>query len=425
MVWGAGGLVVLLGGFTALSLTRGQAPPPAPPAETTSSPRPSPPAAAVAGKAGPGADPSKLDPLQRQMYWNAQRGADWLYRMNGRDGRFVHGLQPALNAPLEGSHYLRQIGAAYALARAARYLGDERYAARATQALLLLLSDTATDPKDPEVRYPALPSALVNRLGAAGLLVLAVHELPAPKDDLLLASAQLCNYIRRRQRPDGSLAYTEEGDDLKADPEGVNHYPGVALCALTRSLAHRPEPWKLDVVAKAFAYYRPWWRAHKSMAFVPWHAAAYAEAFLRTREKDYAGFVFEMNDWLCGLQYDRLDPQRPFWLGGFMGWADGKPVPEAPHALGAAYAEALVEGCRAAREAGDPSRHQRYGEALVRGLQFVATLQYTTANTQHFADWYQERLLGGFHGSHQDGNLRLDYTQHAVAAMVHYLTHVR
>src|SRR5262249_16850868 len=52
------------------------------------------------------------------------------------------------------------------------------------------------------------------------------------------------------------------------------------------------------------------------------------------------------------------------------------------------------------------------------------TLQYTAGNTQHFAEWYQRELAGAFHASHQDGNLRLDYTQHALGALLHYLTYV-
>jgi vacuolar-type H+-ATPase subunit E/Vma4 len=48
-------------------------------------------------------------------------------------------------------------------------------------------------------------------------------------------------------------------------------------------------------------------------------------------------------------------------------------------------------------------------------------LQYTDANTQHFEEWYRPRLVGGFHASTQDGNLRVDYTQHALSALATYL----
>jgi hypothetical protein len=354
------------------------------------------------------------------MYLSALSGADWLHRANREDGRFVYGYLPAVNLVMEGDHYLRQAGAAFALARAARFTADKNYAARATQAVLTLLSDTSTDPREPDVRCTALPSAVINRLAAAGLLVLAINELPAPQDDLLKQSEQLCNYIRKQQKADGSLACADGADD----PDGVHDYPGEALYGLMRSQQRRPAAWKTDVVRKALAYYRPWWQAHKSMAFVPWQTAAYAEAFLLTKEQPFADFVYEMNDWLCGLQYERLDPRRPLWVGGFMGYADGKPVEGAPDVASSACAEALAEACRVARATGDLVHHRRYHEALERSLQFLTTLQYTEATTQHFADWYRQKLAGGFHASDRDGNLRLDYTQHAVCALVQYLSYV-
>src|SRR5262249_41913343 len=90
----------------------------------------------------------------------------------------------------------------------------------------------------------------------------------------------------------------------------------------------------------------------------------------------------------------------------------------------ATYAESLADACRVARQIGDLPRYQRNRESLERCLQFLTTLQYTDANTQHFADWYRPTLLGAFHASLQDGNLRIDYTQHAVCALMQYLTHV-
>jgi hypothetical protein len=191
-----------------------------------------------------------------------------------------------------------------------------------------------------------------------------------------------------------------------------------------RSQQHRPAPWKTEVVRKALAFYQPWWRAHKNMAFVPWQTAAFTEAALVTKDRAFADFVNEMNDWVCTLQYQQLDPRQPFWVGGFMGWANGQAQPLAPQVNSASYAEGLAQACRVARQTGDVQRYQRYREAIERCLQFLTTLQYTEANAQHFADWYRPVLLGAFHASHQDGDLRIDYTQHAVCALVAYLHHV-
>jgi hypothetical protein len=356
------------------------------------------------------------------MYWSAQRGTDWLCRMNEANGRFRYGCLPALARPMDGDHYLRQAGAAFALARGARLTGNPTHAARARQAVVSLVEETVVDPHDPQVRHVSLPSSVINRLGAAGLLVLAIHELPGPSDDLLQKSEQLCHFIRKQQLATGELSYWDGPEHRQtAEPDGVNYYPGEALYGLMRSQQHRPAAWKTDVVRKALAYYRPWWRAHKNMALVPWQASAYAEAYLLTREQGFADAVYEMADWLCTLQYDRLDPRRLLWCGGFMGWADGKPVDVPPQISSASYAEGLAAAHSVAVAAGDRARTRRYAEALERCLQFLVTLQYTDANTGHFAEWYRPHLVGGFHASHEDGNLRIDYTQHAVCALVQYL----
>jgi hypothetical protein len=417
-------LLLLLIGVT-LSLTYGQDRPSSPSSPSMPpvqvAPNPVGPAAAVAAK--PPLDEAHLTKPELPLFQGARRGADWLARLTGDDGRFdgrfLYGWLPALNCKMDGDHYLRQVGAAFALARAARCTGQEKYDAYATHALLSLLDETLTDKNDPQVRCTVLPSIVINRLGAAGLLVLAINELPAPQADLLEKSEQLCNFIRKQARPDGSLCCADLGPDGKPageEADAVNQYPGAALYALMRSYKRKPQPWKLDVVRKAVAYYRPWWQAHKNMAFVPWQSAAYTEAYLLTGEKAFAECVFEMNDWMCELQNV---------VGGFRSWTDGQAVETVPQVDCAAYAEGLVEACRVARATTDVKRHERYTEAVERCLQFLLTLQYNDINTSHFAVWYREkRLVGGFHLSHQDGNLRIDYTQHAVSALFQYLEHV-
>jgi hypothetical protein len=389
---------------------------------------PSTPPAATAAPAAPAPartparDLSQYNPLQRQMFLSAQCGADWLYRMNGVKGRFVYGYLPALKQEMDGDHYLRQLGAAFALARAARFTGEERYAVRATQAVLALLEETVVEAGEPALRHTALASVVVNRLGSAGLLVLAINELPAPQADLLEKSEQLCQFIRSQARPDGSLRCDDAAANNKDDDnDAVSAYPGLALYGLARSQTLRPAPWKLDLLRRGLAYYGPWWQAHRSLAFVPAQTAACTEAFLLTREPTFLQFVAQMNDWLATLQYDQIDPRHLDWYGGFAGWADGRKLELPPDAGSAAFAGALADACRACRAAGDADRHQRYTEALQRALQFLVTLQYTDATTQHFADWYRPRIVGAFHASHQDGNLRIDHTATAVAALVHYL----
>src|SRR5262249_19797344 len=135
-------LVVLvlgaIGSAALLSRTQGQSPPAPPP------PRQLPADLAPAGFVPPAADApaskaltqrgravSQFRPRARGLSRGGRRGSEWLSRLHQPPGRFVPGWLPALNQPAEGDHFLRQAGAALALARAARFFKDERYTARA------------------------------------------------------------------------------------------------------------------------------------------------------------------------------------------------------------------------------------------------------------------------------------------------------
>jgi hypothetical protein len=411
LLW-AGIALAVAGALATFSLTQGQSP--------------SQPAAQIPGPVEatrPGRTLTKWSYFEKEIYFSAQRGSDWLQRANAYDGRFVYCHEPALRSPLEPDGFMQETTAAIALARAARYFNDDKAAALARQAVLTLLKiDTALEDKNPSVRVCTLPAGMANHLGAAAVLVQAIHELPAPAADLLDDSDQLCNYLRRAQRPDGSIACSDTGPD---DNESVNLYAGEALCALVRSQQHRPATWKLEAVRKALPYYHARWRAANNLTMVPRHTAACAEAYQLTKDAAYADFVFEMNDWLCTFQFQQLDPRHPLWIGGFMSCVDGRPTQTAPHAGNGVYVESLAEAARVARLVGDAKRYDRYKEALERGLQFLMTLQYSDASTQHFAEWYRPALVGGLHASHGDGNLRLDCTQQAVRAAVGYLSYVK
>ncbi len=368
--------------------------------------------------AKPPRDLKHLTIQQRQFYLSGQRGMEWLVRANKPDGRFVAGFLPALRLPMEGDNYMRQLGAAFALARAGKYYGDEQAIAVARQAVLTLLLETTTDPSEPRVR--TVPRHLANPVQAAGMLLAAIHELPIPAADLLEQADQLANMLQKRLRTDGSIMADEPGEEAHPD-DTAQHFAGPALYGLVRSHAQRPDSWKTAAVSKARNCYVAYWNQNKNVNMAPWHSATYAEAYLATKEPAYADAVFAMNDWLLRQQYGQALPGQPAWTGGFQPWTAGKAAAAAPDIGSAAALASIAEGLRLARATGDVQHYHRYRQALENGLQFLTTLQYSEANTQHFADWYRPSLLGAFHGSSQDGNIRLDHSQWALAAFVRYM----
>ncbi|MBI3412300.1 MAG: hypothetical protein HY040_28610 [Planctomycetes bacterium] len=366
-------------------------------------------------------DLDKLTDKQRFFYLSGQRGLEWLKKANKPDGRFVYGFLPALSVPVEGDSFLHQGGAAMATARTAAFYGDKQGAAIARQALLTLFLETIKDAKEPHLRYTAAPPELIHRPTASAMLALAVHELDSPGKDLLDDAEGICNYLRKLVKADGSLHLVENDTTSGNEAQAIQHYSGLVLHAIVRSQEHRPAAWKLEALRKARPFYHAYWKQNKNAPMIPEHTAAYVEAFLLTKEQGFADVVFEMNDWLCQLQYQDMDRRRSAWAGGFQNWVDGKAVQLAPNIDTAPYAESLAEACRVAKVTGDVQRFERYRAALESSLKFLTLLQYNEANARHFADWFRPAVVGGFHASLQDGNLRIDYGQHAVSALTQYL----
>lgn len=378
-----------------------------------------PPGKTAAGKTGvviP--DPHTL--YRRSLTNAAMRGARWLVNSQRADGLFVYGWNPSLNKPVAEDHYLRQAGTAAALARAAAYTRDNQITLTARQALLVLLANCTADDADNDIRKPTVSPAEANPVGLAGLLLLAIAELPEPSDALLDQGERLARFLKSKQQEDGSF---DLGTGADAET-GIDYYPGEALYGLVRSYSRRPEKWKLEVLAKAFDIYHRRFKEKPSMAFVPWQTGAYAEAFFITNESRYRDFVFEMNDWLINYQYVGQNAALETWEGGFGGYEAGHAVRIPPGATTGSFAEGLVDAYRVAELTKDTRRLADYTLSLRLAFRFLFSLQYSPQSHPHFEPWFAKKINGAFFASVDDGLIRIDFTQHAISAMFHYATHV-
>lgn len=400
-----------LGSLCALLVTLaaavGLAQPPAAP------PQPLPPGMVSVGGAAPAppteAPITKYEPLAafpaptQQAVRGVATGGDWLVRMNQAQGRFVHGYRPAVRQVMDGDDHLRQAFGALGLAQAAKFTGEPRAAAVAGQAVLALLSAAPPDPTDPTCRVPT--NGTVLRVGFAAVLALAIYELPAADSRLHEAAEQLCTFIRKAP-----------------DPLGGNELPGLALAALVTGHKVRPDAAKADFVAKGLAAQRAAFRTAPHPLLAATLIPVFADVHLQSPNPEAAAAVFEMTDWLCGLQYPAAFARNPAWGGGFRGFANGQPADAEPTYDSAACLAALGWAYRVTARNADVSRADRYRQAAQDAAQFVTSLQYTEPNTRHFENTFRVNvLIGGFHLTPSDGDLRVDATGRCVSGLVRYL----
>lgn len=366
-----------------------------------------------------------LPELTKQMVMTTQIGMEWLHRYHQPNGLFLPGYLPAVNQPLAGDSLLYQAKATFVLSRAAKFTGDDRYVVRANQAILTLLTGTSVDNATPSIRRPAQQSVVCNRLATAAFLVMAIHELPDPAPDLLAKAEELCAFLVQQQREDGSLQYVDGNDNpLAIDPSGINLHPGPALFAIALSQRARPANSKIDFLRKSLPYYRKRFKEHPDPNLAGWMTSAYTEAFLGVKDNAFAEFAFEMTDWLSSLQYEQTpDPRKPLWRGGFKVVNNGKVETAGPNLDAALYIQAIADSCRMIRQmpVPDVDRFERYRSTAIRALQFLSTLQFNDGNTLHIAVNYRLMLVGGFHPTHADGNLRVDQSAMAVSAFIQFL----
>jgi hypothetical protein len=426
----AGLLVVLIGVVAALAQPPAVVVPPADPA-TPTPPRTSSPSAEKLPASTTDAPLAQFEPLiahphQTQAAVRAVLlGASWLTRMNQAQGRFLHAYDPALRQPIPGDHDLRQARAALALAQCAKFSGDEKQGALASQAILALLAATKIDAADPNCRIPLPLAPSCNRVGLAALLALSIYELPTPDPKLVAEAERLCTFLRKQCRPDGSVHYTEgaTGDPLKLDPTGINEYPGAALFAVLVGNRIQPAAWKTDVVIKGLAYYRAQFKVSPHPLFAAALSPVCAELYHQTKSNDAATAIFEMNDWLCGLQIAPTDPRSPQWAGGFRSYRDGKLTDDPPGAEVGLYVQSLALAYQINRHVPDLARNERYKAALLESTRFICSLQYLESNTRHFENTFRAHMLiGGFHLSQVDGTLRIDATGTAIIGLLAFLS---
>lgn len=365
-------------------------------------------------------------PAHRVLYHVMRRGAEWLMQAQQPNGLFHPGLQVAFNTPLESAHFYYQTEAAIALAKVSRLTSNPRYHAAAQQAVLTLLANTKVDTQDAQLRYTVLPESSVNRLGSAGLLLRAVHELPVPVDVRLKEAEGLAGYVRSNQQADGLLSSIPSGiQQVGADASQAvrsRYYEGLAVEGLALSLTYSPAPWKTEALQKAARGYVKQY-GQMPVSTYPDFITGLAETYLRTKDPVCAEAVFNMADALCNVQ-KQAEAGKVAMTGGFVtGSAKmSEAVPQAGES--ARCTTALCDAYRVAKLAGDTARADKYRQAAGMGIQFVVSLQMTGNSVEHFSESYQPRVLGAFLAQPGEGVIRLQDTAECVLAVSTYLSDV-
>ena len=118
-------------------------------------------------------------------------------------------------------------------------------------------------------------------------------------------------------------------------------------------------------------------------------------------------FVFEMNDWLID-RYQIETSEYPDEIGGF---------PKSnPKSSTSSYMEGIADAYYLAVAVNDKEHIESYAKSIQLGTRFMLQTQFNADNSFYLEN--PSLAIGGFKESLVSNDLRNDYTQHAVMAMM-------
>jgi hypothetical protein len=387
-------------------------------------------------------DPPKLTPLYRGqplvqpaevnrqgVTAFADRLSTWMVNQVDGAGKLTYEFAPATGETSENDNTVRQALATLCLGRIAnrskkqadrdvadRNLGHfmrHHYRLEGELGVISEIDQAKLPLAKPGDPVPPVPDGQEPKLGSIALIALALIERPThtPFEKPLAA---LIATTRHLQKKNGAFR-TRFGDTKRDDNQ--NFYPGETLLLWASLLQRKSKLMDVATYMKSAKYYRKFYKATPSPAFIPWHTQAHVLALETIKEpkdaKDLTKFVFEMNDWLVDLQ--QWDGAPYVDMAGRFYDPKRKNLGSAHASATGVYLEGLVDAYELARRSNDAKRADRYRLTILRGLRNLMQLQFRSPEDMFYVT-DKDRVFGGIRTEVYDSRIRVDNVQHALMA---------
>ena len=314
--------------------------------------------------------------------------------------------------PEKSAAFVRGVASTWIMAELGSALNERRYTDAAKRSIGRILKQHYKEDRDQGFGYLQLGADANIATAAFALLAFTAID-----DDNFHAAerAMLLRFIFAMEDAERRClfpVYLPDKESLFTRME--IYYPGEALTALMTIHERTRNPECLALTERVFDYYTTLFdRTQQKPGLTPWMSKAYARAFLATRKRKYADFVFKMNDRLLKAQR-RPGARYADKIGSF--FSSGASCNTG------AFTEGLVEAYRVAKALKDEKRMKAYGDAIALAGRFLLQCQYRPENM--FTARNRAMALGGMRTSVYDSSVRIDCVQHAACALLRAAQHV-
>ncbi len=324
---------------------------------------------------------------------------DWFVNNTNEDtGMIEYAYYPSKDEYSDDNNHVRQLATIWAVATLRNYFND-----KSLNDLIYTTLDHYLQYKKCEKDHCYLDIDGKTKLGYSAFVILALLEAKEyPNSEEI--REEFARGVLYQQQEDGSYRTYFNSDKMS----GEAFYPGEAMLAIMKLYKETGDKKYLQSVGNAVPYYMDYWNKSKSiLSFIPWHSQAQSLYYEETKDRQVAEFIFKINDYLIDKFQVRESPYKDE-IGGF--------PPLKPCFLTQTDAEGTIDAYRVAKLYGDKQREIKYKESLINSFRFIFLSQHIPENSFYLK--HPNRAIGGFRQSLTTNTQRLDFTQHAVLAML-------
>lgn len=344
----------------------------------------------------------------------ARAGGDYLVRAVRADGSFIYSYRPKTGGVPDDYNILRHAGTLYSMLELYGVTGDPTLRAAADRAAAYLLAQV--QPCLAPVSGAASACVVEDdevKLGGNALAVVALVEYARMTGDnsLYPTLEALGDWMVGAQYPDGRFAHKIMFSTGEIDGFISQYYPGEAILALARLYTLIPEERWLDA-AEAGALYlitvRDAGKAISELAHDHWLLYGLNDLYRLRPDPAYLLHTRRIVRAIIDSQHqaDGLLPRD--WAGGY--YHPPRSTPTATRSEGLCAAYQLLTDFGSAGEAAQAWR------ALVDGLRFQLQTQFLPEKALYLEN--PSLVLGGFHASLTNFEVRVDYVQHNISSLL-------
>ncbi len=343
---------------------------------------------------------------------SAAAGLRYLTSAIDGEGKFVYLYRPRTNSPVEDYNILRHSGTIMAMLEVVEAGGDRAALGAIERAVRYLLGRIVPAPASiPDAA--CLEEGGLIKLGGAGLGTVALCKWVAVTGDRapLDTAMRLGRYIESQQIPGGEFAvHTRTHPGFEPDSFRSEYYPGEALLGLMRLHALAPEagPWAATAEkgARWLIGVRDAGKTIETLEHDHWLLYALNELHRARPRPEFLEHARKIVEAILSRQHRR--PARADWRGGYYHPPRSTPV--------ATRSEGLWAAWQLFRDFGAPGETAPILEALDLGVRFQLQTQFHPERAMYFDD--PQRCLGAFHHDLETFDVRIDYVQHNLSAIL-------